>query len=219
MTGRTAVRTGPSTTAARRPLRRDAEANRERILRAAGELFAARGLDASVEEIAATADVGMGTLYRRFPTKDALIAALVDDVLETMLALAESALDAPDGLGLERYIEAGCRYQAEHPGCLPRLWNASSGAEQLIARVRSVVSRLLSDAKAHRRVRADVTATDVTVLMWSVRGVIETSHCVAPDAWRRHLDILIAGLRPASAPLPHPALTRRQVDLIISGNR
>ena len=102
-----------------RPLRRDAEQNRQRLLDAAADVFAEHGLDASVEEIARTAGVGMGTLYRRFPTKDALISALVHDALTTMLKLAREGTERADGTGLEYSLrrqvltrqptEAACR--------------------------------------------------------------------------------------------------------------
>src|ERR1700712_3398065 len=93
-----------------RPLRRDAAENRARILLAAGRVFDARGLDAGVEEIAREAGVGMGTLYRRFPTKDALIEALVRDLLEAIIAIADDAAAQPDGEGLEHFLEAACDY-------------------------------------------------------------------------------------------------------------
>src|ERR1700748_562262 len=112
-----------SATAADRPLRRDAEQNRQRLLDAAADVFAEHGLEASVEEIARAAGVGMGTLYRRFPTKDALISALVHDVLRTILKIAQEATERPDGTGLESFLAGQSAYQAAHRGCLPRLWN------------------------------------------------------------------------------------------------
>jgi AcrR family transcriptional regulator len=203
------------TISADRPLRRDAAANRERLLSAAAQVFAAHGLEASVEEIARVAGVGMGTLYRRFATKDALIAALVHDVLDRMQSLAEEAAARSDGTGLEFFLEASSAYQAQHRGCLPRLW-ATATDPRSVERVRRSISGLLQDAKAHGRVRRDITPTDLTVIMWSVRGVIETTREVAPDAWRRHVDILIAGLRPAPDLLPHRPLSRTQVDAILT---
>jgi AcrR family transcriptional regulator len=199
----------------KRPLRRDAAANRQRLLDAAASVFAEHGLDAGVEEIARVAGVGMGTLYRRFPTKDALIAALVHDVLDAMRSLAEAAAARSDGTGLEFFLEAASAYQSEHRGCLPRLWNNGVDNDS-VAQVRRAIRELLEDAKAHGRVRPEVTPTDLTMIMWSMRGVIEATGGVAPQAWRRHLDILIAGLRPVSQPLQHRPLTRAQVDTIIT---
>jgi len=135
-----------SAPAADRPLRRDAEQNRQRLLDAAADVFAEHGLEASVEEIARTAGVGMGTLYRRFPTKDALISALVQDVLTTMLGIAKEGTERPDGTGLEYFLEAASAYQAAHRGCLQRLWNAGTGHE-LVQEVRRLIDAMLADAK------------------------------------------------------------------------
>ena len=79
-----------------RPLRADAERNRARILAAAAEVFAERGLDASLDDIAAHAGVGVGTVYRRFPDKDALIDALFEDKIDRAVALADTALEIED---------------------------------------------------------------------------------------------------------------------------
>jgi AcrR family transcriptional regulator len=197
-----------------RQLRRDAAENRELLLAAAAKVFAEQGIGAGVEEIARVAGVGVGTLYRRFPNKDALIAELVQDVLDRMSALATAATERPDGSGLEHYLEGSSAYQMEHRGCLPRLWNTSTDNEALV-QLRAKIATLLADAKRHGRVREEITATDLTMLMWSIRGVIETTRDVAPDAWRRHLGILIAGLRPSEDTLQHKALSRAQVDRVL----
>ena len=201
--------------AADRPMRRDAAANRQRLLDAAAQVFAEHGLEASVEEIARVAGVGMGTLYRRFPTKDALIAALVHDVMATMLRLASEATGRPGGTGLEYFLEAASAYQADHRGCLPRLWEAGTERDSA-AEVRRLIAALLEDAKDQGRVRSDITSTDLTVILWGIRGVIETTRGVAPEAWRRHLGILIAGMRPAPEPLAHRPLTTAEVDQVIA---
>ena len=203
-----------SAPAADRPLRRDAQQNRRRLLDAAAEVFAEHGLEASVEEIARTAGVGMGTLYRRFPTKDALISALVHDVLSTMLEIAQEAIKRPDGTGLEYFLEAASSYQAAHRGCLSRLWSA--GIEHdLVQEIRRLITAMLTDAERHGRVRAGITSLDVTIALWAVRGIIETTQGRAPEAWRRHLDIFMAGLRPASEPLPRRILSREELDELI----
>jgi AcrR family transcriptional regulator len=199
-----------------KPLRRDAAANRVRLIEAAAEVFDEQGIDASVEEIARVAGVGMGTLYRRFPTKAALIEALVGDMQCAMLELAEQAHAQPDGCGLEYYLEASTAYQANHRGCLPMLWTAAADPA-LVQRLRRMIAGLLEDAKAHGRARADLRPTDVTVVFWSLRGVIDTTRGSSPDAWRRHLEIVVAGLRPAGSALVNPPLTQRQVDRILAG--
>jgi AcrR family transcriptional regulator len=177
-------------------------------------VFAERGLEAGVEEIARVAGVGIGTLYRRFPTKDALICALVHDAMCTFIGLARDSADCPDGTGLENFLAAASAYQAEHLGILRRLWNVSS-EHNSVAEIRRLVDALLADAKKNGRVRADLTSTDLAIVLWSIRGVIETTGDIAPGAWLRHLDILIAGLRPAAEPLAHPPLSQHEVDQVI----
>ena len=197
-------------------MRRVAEQNRQRLLDAAADVFAEHGLEAGVEEIARTAGVGMGTLYRRFPTKDALISALVDDVLTTMLKLAGEGAERGDGTGLEYFLEAASAYQAAHRGCLPRLWNAGT-EHDLVQQIRHLIDAMLTGAKRHGRVRADITNADVTIALWAVRGIIETTQGRAPEAWQRHLDVYIAGLRPAAKPLPDRVVSRERLDELITG--
>src|SRR3954451_19976695 len=96
-----------------RPLRRDAERNRQRILAAAGELFTERGLRVTLDDIAHHAGVGVGTVYRRFPDKELLIDALFEQRLEAMRANAEQALADPDPWdGLRLFCERGGELQA-----------------------------------------------------------------------------------------------------------
>ncbi len=194
-------------------LRRDATRNRARLLTAAAEVFDAHGLDAGVADIASAAGVGMGTLYRHFPTKKVLIDALVRDVLERIIEMADGALEQPDGAGLEHFLNASSAYQAAHRGCLPRLWSAD---HELIGTARELITVLLADAKQHGRVRGELTNTDITLMMWSIRGIIETTGDLAPNAWERHLDLLIAGMRPAKPALYHPPIQQRKVDQILA---
>jgi AcrR family transcriptional regulator len=205
--------TSMESTKAVRPLRRDAAENRDRLLAAAAEVFDAHGLDASVADIARSAGVGMGTLYRRFPTKDALIDALVHDVLDATIRMARDAGDAPGGTGLEQFLEAASAFQAEHPGCLPRLWNTD---HHMVRTARSLIAGLLSDAQRHGRIRDEVTSTDITMVMFSVRGILAATRPHAPDAWRRHLEFLIAGMRHAPEALTHPPLSQTCLDRILT---
>jgi AcrR family transcriptional regulator len=194
-------------------MRSDALKNRERLLVAAGQVFEEKGLEASVADVARTAGVGMGTLYRRFPSKEALIEALVSEVLETTIAMARDAAARPDGTGLEHFLQASSAYQAEHLGCLPKLWNSD---HHLVKTARQLIAGLLADAQAHGRVRLDLKSTDISLVMWSIRGVLETTRSNAPEAWKRHLDLLVAGMRPSEAELAHRALSQNQVDRILS---
>jgi AcrR family transcriptional regulator len=211
-----AAQSGSATATLSRPMRSDAQRNRERLLVAAGQVFEEKGLEASVADVARAAGVGMGTLYRRFPSKDALIEALVSEVLEATIAMAEEAATCPDGTGLEHFLRAVSAYHAEHLGCLPKLWNSHHVVQAARREIAAHLADLLADAQAHGRVRADLTSTDLSLVMWSIRGVLETTRSHAPEAWRRHLDLLVAGMRPSETALAHRPLRQSEVDHILS---
>jgi AcrR family transcriptional regulator len=196
-----------------RALRRDAAENRDRLLAAAAGCFDAQGMDVSVTEIAREAGVGMGTLYRRFPTKAALIEALVQEQLEATIAMARAAAEHPDGLGLERFLEASSAHQAEHPGLLARLWTTD---HEMVRTARRLIAGLLADAQEHGRIRRDLTNTDLTVAFFGIRGVVEATRTKAPDAWRRHLELLVAGMRPNADELQHPPLSQARIDRVLA---
>jgi AcrR family transcriptional regulator len=151
-------------------------------------------------------------LYRRFPTKEALIDALVHDVLDATIQMARDASVCADGTGLQQFLEASGSYHAEHAGCLPRLWDTD---HEMVKTARHLIAGLLADAKKHGQVRKDLTTTDLTMAIFSLRGVIETTLPVAPDAWRRHLDLLIAGMRPDDEKLPHAPMSTAILDNVL----
>jgi AcrR family transcriptional regulator len=207
------------TAAPERPLRRDAERNRDRIVEAARVAFAADGIDVSVEEIARRAGVGMGTLYRRFPTKGDLVDAVLEDAFAEVCQAARSALDAHDGWSafttfLERVFELHVRNRglkdviASGQHDLRRL-------EALRAQMRPLVSEVVARAQAQGTLRADFAAEDVPMLFWTGGRVAEVTSDVAPDLWRRYLGFVLDGLRAdAATPLPTPPLTRAQLDRV-----
>ncbi len=189
-------------------LRRDAAANRERLIVAAIEIFNTDGIEAGVEQIAQRAGVGVGTLYRRFPTKEALIAHLVDELLSQMIAAADHAREMAGGHGLEQYVRAIGDQLSRRRGCLSRLWGG--GDITRIQELRARQHALLIDAQEAGVICADIGATDLTLLLWSLRGIVESSGDAAQRAGRRHLDIVFAGPRPGAATLTHPPLSARQ---------
>ncbi len=194
-------------------LRRDAARNRDKILAAARATFDQEGVDAGVEVIARRAGVGVGTLYRRFPTKESLIEAVVDEVLHALLDAATDALGKASAAdGLADYLRAVGQLQLEHSGCLARLW--TSGHVEVRRDIERSTRQLLERAQAAGAVRSDLVYEDVVVLVWSLRGVIEATSTVSPDAWLRHLELLLASLAPDDKPLSHPPLTRGQVDAL-----
>jgi len=201
---------GPGPSGSGPALRRDAARNRAKILAAARTAFDQDGLDVGVEVIARRAGVGVGTLYRRFPTKELLIEAVVSEVLEAVLSAAESALEHESPAdGFVGYLRAVGRLQSEHSGCLARLWNDSAG--DVRDRIEVAGRTLLARAQQAGAVRRDLVYEDVIVLFWSLRGVIEATSAVSAGAWLRHLDLLVTSLAPDGPPLRHPPLTAAQV--------
>jgi AcrR family transcriptional regulator len=197
---------------AERPLRRDARENRERILEAARGAFAELGIDASVEEIACRANVGIGTLYRRFPTKDALIDAVFEAHLDNIAAAAEQALEETDAWeALLGYLAFVVGLQAADRG-LSEIVGANLRTEHLVGRARTrlrpLVQRLIKRAQKTGKLRADIVYEDVSVLLWTTGRVVDATREVAPDFWQRYLALIVDGLRAHDASrLPQPPLT------------
>lgn len=181
-----------------RPLRKDAERNRTRILDAASELFAEQGLDVGVDEIARRAGVGMGTLYRRFPNKEALVEAILEIVVEQSRADAEVALatQAPsDALRwfILRSLDSG---SVQRVFLSNQMWTGRSH-ELIYEHVLPLLRRMFDNAQAAGSVREDAAFTDFLVLTRAMRGVVDFTERIAPGAWHRQLDMIFDGLRPA----------------------
>jgi AcrR family transcriptional regulator len=203
-----------------RPLRRDAERNRQRILAAARTVFAERGLAATMDEIAVEAGVGVGTVYRRFPEKELLIEALFDDQLTEIVALAEAAQADPDPWhGLVSFLQSTLDRQCANRGLKELLLGSSRGhahhtraREQIAPRLEQVVAR----AQAAGALRPDVAVSDFALLQMTLGALIDYTRDVQPDAWRRLLGIVLDGLRaqPGSpTELPIPPLSMDELDL------
>jgi AcrR family transcriptional regulator len=208
-----------------RPLRADAERNRARILAAAAELFAERGLDVSLDEIAAHAGVGVGTVYRRFPDKDALIDALFEEKIERAVALAERALELEDPWeGFTTFMRGMCRMQAEDRGFKEALLVREHGRER-VARARERIApramRLLARAQEAGAVRADLGPFDVPMMNLCVGLIADRTRDVAPDYWQRMLTILIDGIsaKAAATPMPVEPLDREAFTEAMSSAR
>ena len=201
----------------KRPLRRDAQANRDRIVAAARAAFAADGIEVPVEAIACRAAVGMGTLYRHFPAKEDLIDAVLEDALAAFVGAAEQALAEQDPwAGFRGFLERVCALHVENRGLKDIIATRAHGrarAEAMRARMRPLLRRLVERAHEQGSLRADFTAEDMPVVFWTVGRVIEATAAVAPEFWRRPLGLLLDGLRvEAATPLPHPPLTRAQLN-------
>ena len=201
-----------------RPLRRDAERNRRRILEAASAAFAERGLAATTDEIAARAEVGIGTVYRHFPDKELLIEALLEERLTELVARAEQALEADDPWdALVEALDYMLTLQATDRG-LKELLLSSAHGRAGISRVRErfapVGDRLVERAQQAGRMRPDVRGSDMALVQMMIGAAVDYTRPVEPEAWRRMLAIVIDGLRAREDPTPlgPPALTPDQVD-------
>jgi AcrR family transcriptional regulator len=204
--------TAPSESRKIPALRQDAARNRVKILAAALAVFDEEGVDVGVELIAHRAGVGMGTLYRRFPTKELLIEAVVDELLERVLNVARAALEnesASDGFA--EFLRSVGWLQFEHAGCLGRLWSRSDNEWR--SRIEVLTRTLLSRAQEAGTVRQDLVYEDVIVLFWSLRGVIEATSSISPDAWLRYFELLLLSLAPSARPLRFPPLTAEEAHL------
>ncbi len=205
---------------AERPLRKDAERNRLRILEAAGELFAARGLGVTLDDVARHAGVGVGTVYRRFPDKETLIDALFVQRIDTICAVAEQALAQPDPWdGLVAFFERGLERQAGDLGLKELLMCSSHGGARVIearGRLRPLVTELFDRAKAAGVLRADAEPHDAPMIQMMLGSIIDRTRDVEPELWRRYLGIVLDGLRPGAAtPLALPALDVPSLDAVM----
>jgi AcrR family transcriptional regulator len=190
--------------------RRDAVRNYHRILSAARDVLGESGAEASMEEIAARAGVGVGTVYRRFDSKDALIDELLRLSMAEALAIARQALADPGGAGLERLLRGLGALFAAHARYAHLLLGRSPDAAAT-AELRAAVDELTRRSLGAGTVNPEVTTGDVMAVIWAMRGLTETAGGVAPEAWQRFLDIHLAGLR-ADGPLSaSPSLSAGQL--------
>ena len=208
-----------------RPLRADAERNRRRILVAAAEVFAKRGLDAGLDEIARHAGVGTGTVYRRFPDKAMLIDALFESRIDSLVEVAETALAAPDAWdGLVHFLEKSIEMQQADRGLKELLFGERCAAGATGTRFAAKLDRLMPTiagivdrAKAAGQLRMDVGVTDLAVIQFMLHGVGTFAAAVEPQLWRRQLTLLLDGLRverTGITPLPLEPLTVDQLETI-----
>jgi AcrR family transcriptional regulator len=200
--------------AADRPLRRDAERNKQRILAAAAEVLSERGLDSTLDEVARAAGVGVGTVYRRFPDKESLIEELFRDRIDAMVRAAEQALTEPDPWqALVSYLEFATSVMAGNIGLRQLMMFSTYGKERVSYardRMHPVIGNLVERAQASGDLRPDFDATDVKMIIFMLASVAEYAAAFQSDVWRRYLALLIDGLRPARdtvSELPVPAPT------------
>lgn len=186
-------------TTTERPLRADAQRNLERIIDSARTLFAEQGAQAQMEDIAAHAGVGIGTLYRRFPTKESLMTALVRERFQEFAVIAEDVertTDAADALPtvMRRHAEA-----VEHDAAFQlAMMNLESfhweGIEEDKKVLRATIARIIARGKKAGTVRANLRVDDYGILMCSTTAAMY--FITDKSGWRRQQEIILAGLRP-----------------------
>jgi AcrR family transcriptional regulator len=207
-----------------RALRADAAQNRERILAAAAELFAQRGLQVSLNEIAHHAGVGVGTVYRRFANKEEVIEALFEQRLSDVADVAQQALEDPDAWGgLVTFISRAMHMQFGDVG-LNQIMNDRSLGDARVREVRDriapIITGLVAKAKQQGVVRPDFDQSDIIFIEVALSAVMQASREVSPDLYQRYLTMFLDGVttaRGAFTPLPvlpltphetHAAMTR-----------
>lgn len=191
-------------------MRRDARRNRERLIAEAKRLFAERGIEAPLDELASRAEVGAGTLYRHFPSRDALIRALYDDGVAELQSHATEILDADTAWGaVERWLEILSGWLAERPyipGVLRRVAELDPDHRPGME-FQALLDDIVERAQAEGALRPDVTAVDLSVLVDMLGSLGQYGGAYLPY-WRRQLTIVLDGLRarPDATPLPGAAL-------------
>ena len=181
-----------------RPLRRDAQRNRERILAAARELFAERGIDTTLDDVADRAGVGVGTVYRRYPNKDALLDELFEEGITEFVTLADESLANPDPwqalIGFIERLEEG--FAANR--ALEQLVMHSTRGQQRSAHAREQlmepIAALVERAKADNKLRPDFEAADIAMIHTMLSAVVRETQAVSPDLWRRYFAFIVDGL-------------------------
>ncbi len=184
-----------------RPLRADAQRNLERIKASAQALFAERGTRAQMEDIAAHAGVGIGTLYRRFPTKEALMTALVRSRFQEFGVIAaecEHIEDPYDALATSMRrqadaVEGDAAFQLAMMNIDSFSWD---GIEEDKSALNAILARIIERAQGAGAVRADLQVEDYGMMMCGITATMYFMHELPEPGWRRHMELVLAGLKP-----------------------
>ncbi|WP_433214155.1 TetR/AcrR family transcriptional regulator [Dactylosporangium sp. CS-047395] len=190
-------------------LRSDAERNRRQLVETAKVVFAERGLGAPLDEIARRAKVGNATLYRRFPSRGLLVAAVFADALQDVVDATERALKVADPWeAFAEHLTFLCEAQAGNRAfadLLVAIASAVPELESLRGRAFQGLAELIDRARAAGVLRPDFQHTDVVPVLMANAGLAERTAEHAPAAWRRHLGYTLAGLRAPSQTITAPS--------------
>jgi AcrR family transcriptional regulator len=186
-----------------RPSRADAVRNRAAVIEAARRVMAKKGLEAGMDEIARAAKVGVGTVYRHFPTKDDLIVGVIRARFERLAERAEAELDNPDAwAGLEATLRFGAELQAADRGLSQCIGFRTAGMDEVIAAtgLPEATERLIAKALEQGSIREGYTVDDVGPMMCSLAASMVTH---SEYDWNRLLTVMLDGIRATDRePLP-----------------
>ena len=201
-----------------RKLRADAERNRVRILEAASQVFAERGLAVTMDDIAEAAGVGVGTVYRRFPDKSDLIDAIFEARIDELVGYAEEGLESEDPWeGFAYFIEHACAMHASDRALRQLIFGSGQGRGFLdrgLPRIVPLATELIARAQASGDLRDDIVAFDMPMIQMAIIGPTEFIGDAAPDIWRRSMALMLDGLRASGkgrSELPGPPLDPRKL--------
>ena len=185
-----------------RPLRADARRNRQKVLAAARAVFSEYGREAQIDDVARRAEVGVGTVYRHFPTKEALIEALMVDSFQMIAAEATVALEIEDPweaftsvLWRGAEIMAGDRALSEVFASIP---SAMSQAMPAVEGLQESMELIMRRAQEAGVLREDAMLDDIPMIMCGIGSATKKEHRCS-ESWRRHLAIVLDGLRASAA--------------------
>jgi AcrR family transcriptional regulator len=191
------------TDVAPRQLRADARRNRERVLEAAEVVFSEAGLKAQIDEVARRAGVGVGTVCRNFPTKQALLESVLTSMYTSLLEQAEGALATGEpAAAFEQFVLALSAFQARHRAFAEQMANESvlpETAHELRDALTSAIARLVAGAQAAGTVRDDIGPADVSLLFSGVAHATAVAGDFQPALRERYVRLILDGLRPAVA--------------------
>ncbi|GHH56576.1 TetR/AcrR family transcriptional regulator [Streptomyces candidus] len=191
-----------------RPLRRDAERNRQLLLETAHALMARDGLEVTYEEIAIAAGTGMGTVYRRFPDRQKLVDILFAEHIDAVVELARQACQSDNPwTGLTWFMEQQLELEAGNRG-LGQLLRGGRQSSELVMRGRAQITPLVTDllerAIRSHQLPATVMPADLVTIHLMVGAVMDAARHIDPDLWRRALTMALTGLRHAELPVRQP---------------
>ena len=206
--------------AADRRLRADAARNRAAIVAVARDVFAEQGLEAPLEMIAARAGVGIATLYRRFPSREKLVAAALTEKVAEYAEAAEQALAVADPWdGFAGFVQHICELQAGDRG-LSDLLSMTLSANEQVERLRRTANEqvimLIDRAKAGGGLREDFVGEDLVLLLIATATVMHVTRADAPGAWRRFVALALDAFRRQDSPgLPEPPTTAQMTRAMV----